>query len=237
MRLCKKENCSEPSIKRGKYCEAHCTVRRIRDSHRNTSEVLEERKVSEPSSLERERLQRSIREQRIQELLRTQLREEDERRKRELSEKYLEERLFREEQQREYEETVRLDRERLRLQKEAQDKIINEKRDKENELNEKRRKVQEDEMSEEEKYFKIKFVFPNVHGLSIIQCFTKNCLFSNIFDFLDVFMTDSGINFDGYDILSYPNLSFEKETHMDKRFSDYVSSKNVQFTVKEKEKE
>jgi flagellar biosynthesis GTPase FlhF len=224
MKVCQKENCSLPAIPRGKFCESHCTVRRIRESTRDNE------------SLERERVQRSIREQRIQELLRADYLAEEERKKKVLEERYLEERLLREEQIREYEETEKLDRERINREREEQDKIVEETRKREDEIVEKRRRLDEYETSAQDApFYKVKFVFPNLQGLSIIHSFSKNCLFSNIFDFLDIFMIDSGINFEGYDIISYPNLVFEKDTHSEKRFSDAISNKNVQFIVKERE--
>ena len=209
MKVCQKINCFEPVIKRGKYCVAHCTVKRLRQPEISEDEVLRQ-------------LQDEIRNSR-------QL-EEEQRRNEELRrEQYQTDRLLREEQEIEFEETRLRDMERITIESENELKILKEKLDKELELRDKRLRVQCLENREDEKYYKIKFVFPNNQGLSIISNFCKDSYFSNLFDFIDVFLNDVSISMGEYTIISYPNKSFEKVIDDDRKLVDFSRSKNIQF--------
>ena len=220
MRVCQKENCSEPAIKRGKFCETHCTVRRRRASTNIVDDELVLQRLQESRRIEEEERRRNAENEEVERRLR--------------NEQYQLDRLLREEQSKEYEEALRLDRERIDKQREIDEKNRHDEYNREIELQQKRQRIFTEDTKE--KYYRMKFSFPNIQGLSIISTFSKDCLFLNIFDFLDVFMNDSGINFEGFDIISYPNHVFDKSIDSDKEFSSFTINKNVQFTVKEKEK-
>ena len=157
IRFCQKEDCDKQTIKRGKYCIDHCTIRKKRNENlfdiKTDDEILEE--------------------------IRNKRRYDDENRIFQQN-KIIEDRLIMEEQNREYNETYNRDLEIKKQKDENERKEIHDKQKFTNEMNE---KIHSNSHRENDEYYKIKFVFPNLSGLSIISTFSKDDYFKNIFDF------------------------------------------------------
>ena len=209
IRFCQKEDCDKQTIKRGKYCIDHCTIRKKSLFDIKTDdEILEE--------------------------IRNKRRYDDENRIFQQN-KIIEDRLIMEEQNREYNETYNRDLEIKKQKDENERKEIHDKQKFTNEMNE---KIHSNSHRENDEYYKIKFVFPNLSGLSIISTFSKDDYFKNIFDFVDVFLYDLNINCAMYDyeLISYPRIILEKKEDYNVKISDKISTRNIQLTYKEIEK-
>jgi hypothetical protein len=205
IRICKKEDCNQPSIKRGKYCIDHCTVRKRVESFSpiSSSTTIQFENISNETNNDNEL-------------------------------RYIEDRMIMREQNREYEEAYKKDLENLRLREEMLKKEEEEKLNFEMEIKKKR---QNDESRENDEFYKIKFVFSNLHGLTIISTFSRDDIFENIFNFIDVFLYDSSVSMGEYELISYPKIIINKDEHNKIKINEKIKSKNVQFMVKEKEVE
>ena len=200
IRICKKEDCNQPSIKRGKYCIDHCTVRKRVESF---SPISSSTTIQFENNNDNEL-------------------------------RYIEDRMIMREQDREYEEAYKQNLENLRLREEMLKKEEEKKLNFEIEIEKKRHN---DETRENDEFYKIKFVFSNLHGLTIISTFSRDDILENIFNFIDVFLYDSSVSIGEYELISYPKIIINKEEHNKIKINEKIKSKNVQFMVKEKEVE
>lgn len=198
IRICKKEDCNQPSIKRGKYCIDHCTVRKRVESF---SPISSSTTIQFENNNDNEL-------------------------------RYIEDRMIMREQDREYEEAYKQNLENLRLREEMLKKEEEKKLNFEIEIEKKRHN---DETRENDEFYKIKFVFSNLHGLTIISTFSRDDILENIFNFIDVFLYDSSVSIGEYELISYPKIIINKEEHNKIKINEKIKSKNVQFMVKEKE--
>lgn len=198
IRICKKEDCNQPSIKRGKYCIDHCTVRKIVESF---SPISSSTTIQFEHNNDNEF-------------------------------RYIEDRMIMREQDREYEEAYKQNLENLRLREEMLKKEEEKKLNFEIEIEKKRHN---EETRENDEFYKIKFVFSNLHGLTIISTFSRDDILENIFNFIDVFLYDSSVSIGEYELISYPKIIINKEEHNKIKINEKIKSKNVQFMVKEKE--
>ena len=198
IRICKKEDCNQPSIKRGKYCIDHCTVRKIVESF---SPISSSTTIQFEHNNDNEF-------------------------------RYIEDRMIMREQDREYEEAYKQNLENLRLREEMLKKEEEKKLNFEIEIEKKRHN---EETRENDEFYKIKFVFSNLHGLTIISTFSRDDILENIFNFIDVFLHDSSVSIGEYELISYPKIIINKEEHNKIKINEKIKSKNVQFMVKEKE--
>lgn len=137
IRICKKEDCNQPSIKRGKYCIDHCTVRKRVESF---SPISSSTTIQFENNNDNEL-------------------------------RYIEDRMIMREQDREYEEAYKQNLENLRLREEMLKKEDEKKLNFEIEIEKKRHN---DETRENDEFYKIKFVFSNLHGLTIISTFSRD---------------------------------------------------------------
>ena len=194
-KICQKESCVKDAIKRGKYCIDHCTTRKRTERRHDESKTDEEVLFEIRKTIERQRIEE---EQRRMEAIRR----EEERKINEI--RYAEERMLIEEQENEYNEALRRDLEKMNLKKEIERKKIEDEQNFEICMREKIR-LNRERISDD--YYKIKFVFQNLGGLSMISTFSKDDCFESIFNFIEAFFYESNIKFpsDGYELISYPN--------------------------------
>ena len=132
IRFCQKEDCDKQTIKRGKYCIDHCTIRKKRNENlfdiKTDDEILEE--------------------------IRNKRRYDDENRIFQQN-KIIEDRLIMEEQNREYNETYNRDLEIKKQKDENERKEIHDKQKFTNEMNE---KIHSNSHRENDEYYKIKLI-------------------------------------------------------------------------------
>jgi len=225
-KICQKESCVKDAIKRGKYCIDHCTTRKRTERRHDESKTDEEVLFEIRKTIERQRIEE---EQRRMEAIRR----EEERKINEI--RYAEERMLIEEQENEYNEALRRDLEKMNLKKEMERKKIEDEQNFEICMREKIR-LNRERISDD--YYKIKFVFQNLGGLSMISTFSKDDCFESIFNFIDAFFYESNIKFpsDGYELISYPNITVSSVEHSNVKISDKFSHRNIQLTFKEIEK-
>jgi hypothetical protein len=147
-------------------------------------------------------------------------------------EEILTERMLREEQEAEYEETMRMDMERI-IQKENE---INHKIQMENdrlsEIQNKRQNLLDDEKNEA--FYKFKIGILNV---STIASFSERSSISILFDFVDVFAHDNKIEdafVNGYELILYPNITITKEMSL-YNLCDVIKTSNNKIAVKANE--
>ena len=225
-KICQKESCVKDAIKRGKYCIDHCTTRKRTEHRHDESKTDEEVLLEIRKTIERQRIEE---EQRRMEAIRR----EEERKINEI--RYAEERMLIEEQENEYNEALRRDLEKMNLKKEIERKKIEDEQNFEICMREKVR-LNRERVSDD--YYKIKFVFQNLGGLSMISTFSKDDCFESIFNFIEAFFYESNIKFpsDGYELISYPNITVSSLEHSKVKISDKFSHRNIQLTFKEIEK-
>lgn len=226
LRKCKREDCYEHSIKRGKYCMNHCTVRKYRTlavptpvpTTEHTSPPIRSHSPAPFGNIFNEEEERK-------DIF-------NEERKCENEFRYIEDRMIIQEQNREYEEAYKKDLENLHRMEEMLNKEKEMKLKFEIEIEKKRR---QNESRENDEFYKIKFVFSNLNGLTIISTFSKDDIFENVFNFIDVFLYDASINIGDYELISYPRIILNKVDHDLIKIKDKINSKNIQFMIKEKE--
>ena len=152
----------------------------------------------------------------------------------------LDERILREEQEKEYEETIQKDLERM-AQKELERELtqknnverINNRtqieNDKRIEIEKKRQNIT---TRGEELFYKFKF---SVLNTSILASFPEKSRISNLFDFIDVFMYDNKIDTkfeNGYELILYPNITITKMM-VECNLSEIIKTCNNKIQVKE----
>ena len=220
IKKCSREDCQETIVRKtSKYCINHCS-RRVRE------QVLNENRTSEV----------------IHGIITN-----DEMRLRE--EEILTERMLREEQEAEYEETMRMDMERI-IQKENEqcrkiqlenERIIQKENEQYNKMNMENERLSEinnircnltfDEKNEPFYKFKI-----GILSASIIASFSARSSISILFDFVDVFAYDNKIEdefVNGYELILYPNITITKEMSL-YNLCDVIKTTNNKIVVKAK---
>jgi hypothetical protein len=236
-KICQKEYCDKEAIKRGKYCIDHCTVRKRTESRFDESKTDEQILLQIRQTIERRRIEEDL--QRIEDERRVEMRrleairKEEEKQINEL--RYAEERILREEQEEEYANACRLDAEKINREKEIERKKIE---DEQNFDICMREKVRLNNERVNDEFYKIKFVFQNLGGLSIISTFSKDDCFESVFNYVDSFLYESNIKYpsDGYELISYPNITIGNSEHSKIKIADKFDHRNIQVTFKEIEK-
>jgi len=200
---CSREDCQESIVRKtSKYCINHCS-RRIRE------QVLNENKTSEV----------------IHGIIRN-----DEMRRRE--EEILTDRMLRQEQEAEYEETMRMDMERIIQKENENNHKIQMENERLTEIDNKRRNLKFDDKNEAFYKFKI-----GILSASIIASFSERSSISILFDFVDVFACDNKIEDafeNGYELILYPNITITKEMSL-YNLCDVIKTPNNKIVVKPSE--
>jgi hypothetical protein len=187
-KICKKNNCVNEAIPRGKYCELHKTTRTTRPTRplerlRTNSLPIEENKDTYDRDLELA-LKNSLEGVKIK------------------KNQFDEDRKLRLEQENEYQEALRLDTERL-----LKEKIEIE------EIELKRLNILKNNPTEKENYFNIKIKLPN--NLNLLKKFKEESSVQDIQDYLDVYFFDNKIKIKNY-VLVVNNLTKVKLGSRDK---------------------
>ena len=164
-KFCKKDNCIQPPIPRGKYCEQHRSCKKLR---------------SPPPSYQNE-------------VISQQLNNEEERLRLE------EDRLLRQEQEREYNETLLLDKKKFENERLLKEQQIENERLRIDELKIKRLKVVDSEQSNNDtEYFTIKIKLPRQ---TLIRKFKSTSTVKDIREYLDIYFEDNKINIQNYNLV------------------------------------
>lgn len=184
-KICKKNNCTNEAIPRGKYCDLHKTTKTTRPSERlrTNSLPIEENKDTYDRDLELA-LKNSLEGLKIK------------------KNQFDEDRKLRLEQDKEYQEALRLDTERLLKEKYELEEI---------EL--KRANTLQNNPTEKENYFNIKIKIPN--NLTLLKKFKEESSVKDIQDYLDVYFFDNKIKIKNY-LLVVNNLTKVKLDSKDK---------------------
>ena len=221
-KLCKKEDCGFQSVKKSKYCINHCS-KKLREQVMKEEEVINRQAILF--------LQEEMKLQEIEIELERKTMEEV---------RILDERILREEQEKEYEETIQKDLERM-AQKELERELtlknnlerINNRtqieNDKRIEIEKKRQNITK---HGEELFYKFKF---SVLNTSMLASFPEKSRISNLFDFIDVFMYDNKIDTkfeNGYELILYPNITITKMM-AECNLSEIIKTYNNKIQVKE----
>lgn len=224
-KLCKKEDCDLESVKKSKYCINHCS-----------------KKVREQVFKEEEAINRQVMLFQAEEMKRQELELE---RKTIEEVRIIDERILREEQEKEYEETMKKDLEKM-TQKELEKELtikrnlerINNKIQIENnkivEIEKKRQNITYGE--NEELFYKFKF---SGLDISLLASFPEKSIISHLFDYIDVFMYDNKIytKFEnGYELILYPNITITKMM-VECNLKDIIKTCNNKIHVKEIEQD
>ena len=190
MRICQKDNCNGIAIPRGKYCEDHRT---------NKKKIV--MRGPEPRFNGFEETKTDIAEIRLKQQEEKSI--EDEIKKLQLEE----DRLLRQDQEFEYQETMRKDMERIKQEKDKEYKKQLLKEDEElqqaiflSEIESKRSLIPKDQ---DDNGYNIKFNIPKKP--CVIHNFHGKSSFRNVFNFLDVYFHDNKIPITNYNIVvGYP---------------------------------
>jgi hypothetical protein len=167
---------------------------------------------------EEHRVRKKIQEQKIQEPIQEQIQEplqnffEQERR------------LLIDEQNKEYEETIRQDM--LKFQEKEQQML--EKAFKDSEMDQLRQIVFSNEKTDDS--FIIKF---SVNSNKIIHYFKQDAVFNDIFQYIDLYLYDMGTDMD-YDLIYYPNIVFSKDEYNQRKIFDFFTDKCLSLLVRNK---
>jgi len=133
----------------------------------------------------------------------------------------IERRLLIDDQDNEYNETMRLDM--LRMQENEQKML--EKAFKESEMDQIRQRVFSYEKNDDS--FNIKF---SINGKTQVHYFNHDAIFKDIFQYIDLYLHDNGLEMD-YELIYYPNIVFSKE---EQKISDSFNCKSVSLLVRDK---
>lgn len=173
LKVCQKENCEEPAIKRGKYCVIHRTNK------------IKSRTISVPVNEERNTFINNY-DKDIELAMKMSL-DELNIEKNIYNKKLEDDRQLKLEQEEEYNNIMRLDIQRVRKEKERIEEIEN-----------KRVNVIKNDPLDTDKYFNIKFKLPNK---DVIKKFKLNSKMVNIRDFLDVYFEDNKMSILNYNLV------------------------------------
>lgn len=200
IKRCSREDCHESIVRKtSKYCINHCS-RKVRE------QVINENKTSEN----------------IHGIIRS---EEMKRR----DEEILTERMLREEQEVEYEETMRMDMERIMRKENEESLKIQMENERLSEILYKRHNLMDEEKNAV--FYKFKITILNI---STIASFSERSSISILFDFVDVFIHDNKIDDvfnNGYELILYPNITITREMSL-YNLSDVIKTSNNKIAVK-----
>jgi hypothetical protein len=135
-----------------------------------------------------------------------------------------ERRFLIDEQNKEYEETMRLDQ--LRNQEKEQQML--EKVFKESEMDQIRQLIFSNEKTNDS--FNIKF---SVNGKQNIHYFDRDALFKDVFQYIDLYLYDTKAEME-YDLIYYPNIVFSKDEYINVKLSEKFNCKCLSLLVRNK---
>jgi hypothetical protein len=135
-----------------------------------------------------------------------------------------ERRFLIDEQNKEYEETMRLDL--IRNQEKEQQML--EKVFKESEMDQVRQFIFSNEKTDDS--FNIKF---SINGKQNIHYFNRDALFRDIFQYIDLYLYDTKTEME-YDLIYYPNIVFSKDEYIKVKLSEYFDCKCLSILVRNK---
>jgi hypothetical protein len=174
LKVCQKENCREPAIKRGKYCVTH------RTNKTNIPKKNQNIPVNEKKNIFKNNYDEDIE-------LALKISLEELSLKKYNDKKLEDDRNLKLEQEEEYNNIMRMDLERIRKEKERIEDIET-----------KRVNVIKNEPLDDVKYFNIKFKLSNK---DVLKKFKLNSTVKDIRDFLDVYFEDNKINIINYNLV------------------------------------
>jgi hypothetical protein len=187
IKICKKKDCNNTAIARGKYCNIH----RTNKAKNNIPILREETKYNN-----------------VDEDIEIALKLSLETLKIEKTNKIEEDRKLKIDQESAFDETVKLDIERMNRKKVEVEELEN-----------KRINISKNNPTEKENYFNIKIKLPS--NKALIKKFKEECYVRDIRDYLDVYFFDNNINIKNYILLIN---ALEKKTLEN---SDLISSLNM----------
>lgn len=135
-----------------------------------------------------------------------------------------ERRFLIDDQNREYEETMRIDM--LRNQEKEQQMI--EKAIKDSEMDQIRHLVFSNEKTDNS--FNIKF---SINGKQNIHYFNHDAFFKDIFQYIDLYLYDTKTEIE-YDLIYYPNIVFSKDEYNKFKLSEHFNCKSLSLLVRNK---
>jgi hypothetical protein len=192
MKICKKDNCDDIAIPRGKYCEKHKTGKKnIRNNTHSNSIHIDNYTTSIINSIPQHSSNLFNIENNYNFEQKEKKRIENE-----------ENRKIIQEQEIEYKKTLIMDEERIRLKEEEIElqKIL---KISELSFNEEKRKKIIDEP--EDNYFLIQFNIPN--GKKIKRKFSKLSYLKDIKNYLDIYFIDNNLEIKNYDFCYYSSAN------------------------------
>lgn len=225
MRICQKNNCNAISIPRGKYCEDHRTNKK-----KITGGVEEYKSTLQHSSFEERQTDISL----LQEIRLKRQKEraiEDEFKNLQIEE----DRLLKQDQDLEFQETMKKDIERIKHRENEECEKQRIKEDEElqeaifqSEIENKRSLISKEP---DNNGYNIKFNIPKTQ--CIIHNFPEYSSFRNVFDFLDVYFYDNKIPIVNYNLV----VNFPKKIYSSSDFElllcDEKLSKNTLFFLQD----
>jgi hypothetical protein len=167
IKICKKKDCDNTAIPRGKYCDIHRT-NKVKNNIPNLREETKYNYIEDDIDIA---LKLSL------ESLKT-----------EEKNKIEENRKLKVDQENEYNETVKLDLERIKNEKLKLEEIEN-----------KRVNISNNNPTDKELYFNIKIKLPT--NISLIKKFKEHSFIKDIRDYLDVYFFDNNIKIKNYILL------------------------------------
>lgn len=196
MKICKKDNCNDIAIPRGKYCEKHKTGKR--NNIRSNPIRVDNYTSGITNSISNHNID-------SRNLFTTENNYNFEQ-KEKLRIENEENRKIIQEQEIEYQKTLILDRERLRLKEEENElcQIL-----KMSELtfnDEKRKKIKDEPLVDN--YYLIQFNIPN--GKKIKRRFSRLSIIQDVKNYLDIYFIDNKIQIKNYDLCYYSSANFNQ---------------------------
>jgi hypothetical protein len=206
MKICLKDNCYKESIPRGKYCTEHCTVKKKLEKlvKEINKDKIEKDEIKEKITKEEKNYnQNEIK--KINDLF--------------------EERKLKSEQDEEYQMSLIADRERINKQNEENELKEILELSKKSFIEEKRSKILEEPECD---YYTIQFKLPS--GTNIKRKFSRNCKFSHLRNYLDIYFYDNNLDIINYDLIIFPKITFTIENNND-NIENYNFPKNLTFFI------
>jgi hypothetical protein len=141
-----------------------------------------------------------------------------------LTQNIVERRFLIDEQNKEYEETMRLDQ----LRNEEKEQQMLEKVFKESEMDQIRQLIFSNEKTNDS--FNIKF---SIKGKQNIHYFDRDALFKDVFQYIDLYLYDTKTEME-YDLIYYPNIVFSKDEYIKVKLSEKFNCKCLSLLVRNK---
>ena len=139
-----------------------------------------------------------------------------------------------EEQEREYNETMMKDIERIEEEKRKRIEEKEKKNLKEIEMDSLRQQIFSIEMND--KSFMIRFVLNHNHNHNhkISHFFKNDATFKDVFDYIDLYIYDNNIKLENYYLVCYPNLEYTRQNAKDK-LENHFNYKKINLFIKPEE--